>query len=168
MIQVTYPRSAESSQSLPSLLQIPAIYFLLAWAGLGLVGSMILSGRRNLMVIVLVTLFLAPMIPALADGAGAPSAVVVALRLAETWVFVLVTIGGTIAAFVYATVKKRVHVYLTLAALLLFIGLNLINWNLIWPNHFSILRSLVMVCALTLPLAPLALAPLALAWNRHR
>jgi hypothetical protein len=57
---------------------------------------------------------------------------------------------------------------LTLAALLLYIGLNIINAQAVWQAPKEILETLALLAIITLPLAPFATAPLALAWNRHR
>jgi hypothetical protein len=148
--------------------RIPGLYYLMAWSTVGLLGSMVLSGRRRVGVITFSTIFLFIAIPSFARGMGAPNIVIYAMNILWAWTFILIIIGGTFVAYIFGTLRKRIHPYLTLAALLLYIGLNIINAQAVWQAPKEILETLALLAIITRPLAPFATAPLALAWNRHR
>ncbi|MCF7974204.1 MAG: hypothetical protein K9N55_10345 [Phycisphaerae bacterium] len=150
------------------LLQTPGMCILIAWAALGLVGSMLLTGRRSVSVTTLIILSAWPILPALAEAFDAPQPVFVAIYTLEACLFILGIIGGTIAAYVFGLRKKCIPPYVAVAALGLSIVLNLIYGQFIWRSTGEILGSLALLAVVTLPLAPFATAPLALAWNRHR
>ncbi len=168
MTQFYKPLTGKDILPVQYLFQIQIAFFLIPWAALGLIGTMLLSGRRSVGIITMIIIFTWPTIPALAETLGAPEPVFAALYTLEAILFIVSIIGGTIAAYVYGTLKKRVHPYLTISALLLYIALNLFYAQVIWRNPKDILESLALLAVVTLPLAPFATAPLALAWNRHR
>ena len=165
MIQLYNPRLDSEAND---LFQIRTVYFLIAWAVPGLLASMVLTGRRSVAAVALSCALLLPAIPAIARIMDAPGIVVKALYILETCLFVVCVIGGTITAYVYGTLTRRISPYLTLAALLICITVNIINAEVIWQRPGGMLGSLAELAAVTLALAPLATAPLALAWNRHR
>ena len=150
------------------LFQIRMLYFLIAWAAPGLLASMVLTGRRTVGVIALSSVLLLPAIPAIARIVDAPRVVVMALYTLETSLFVVCVIGGTITAYVYGTLKGRISPYLALTALLVCVAMNIINAETIWQHPSGILESLAILATVVLAFTPLAPAPLALAWNRHR
>ena len=129
---------------------------------------MLLSGRRSVGTITLIIVFALPIIPALAEALDLPRPVCVALYSLEAILFIAGIIGGTILAYAYGTLKRRIHPYLAMGALLVYIALNLLFAQVIWRDPKEILASLAILAVITLPLAPFATAPLALAWNRHR
>lgn len=150
------------------LLHISMAFFLLPWAALGLIGTMLLSGRRSVGTITLIIVFALPIIPALAEALDLPKPVFVALYTLEAILFIVGIIGGTIAAYTCGTLKRCIHPYLAMGALLVYIALNLLFAQVIWRDANEILQSLALLAVITLPLAPFATAPLAMAWNRHR
>ncbi|MCP4452360.1 MAG: hypothetical protein GY809_12935 [Planctomycetes bacterium] len=168
MIQFFHPVLGMGKIPLANLLRNQIGYFLMAWAGLGLVGSMILSGRRSVGVTTMIIMFTWPIVPALAEALDVPEAVFVGIITVEALLFILFIIGGTMAAYVYGTFKKRIHPVVTLTSLIAYVALNLFYVQNIWRAPEDPLVSLALLAVLTLPLAPFATAPLALAWNRHR
>ena len=151
----------------PSVFQIAGIYSLAAWSVIGLTGSMILNGRRSVAIVVFAALFLWPILPALADNLGASSSTVVAIAVLEALCYILVAIVGTIAAFGYAVHKRLITSSLGIAALLIYPALILVNWKVLYAPR-PLVEILGLMAILMLPVAPLATAPLALDWNRHR
>ncbi|NQV34695.1 MAG: hypothetical protein HQ515_18520 [Phycisphaeraceae bacterium] len=166
--QISSPFSGNGGIPSQYLHHMLMAFFLMPWAALGLVATMLLSGRRNVGVVTLIIVFALPIIPALAEALDAPKPVFVALYTLEAILFIVGIIGGTIAAYAYGTFRKRIHPYLTIGALLVYIALNLLFAQVIWRDPNEILQSLALLAVIALPLAPFATAPLALAWNRHR
>jgi hypothetical protein len=166
--QVSRPSSGEGGLPSQYLYHILMALFLIPWAALGLIGTMLLSGRRSVGVITMIIIFALPTIPTLAEALDAPKPVFAALYALEAILFIVAIIGGTISAYAYGTLKRRIHPYLTIGALLVYIALNLLFAQVIWRDPNEILGSLALLAVVTLPLAPFATAPLALAWNRHR
>lgn len=150
------------------LFHIRTVYLLIAWAVPGLLASMILTGRKTVGVIALSCVLLLPATPAIARMMGAPGIVVNALLVLGTCLFIVFAIGGTVTAYVYGTLKKRIPPYLTLVVLLICVTENIIHAEVIWQQPRELLESLALLAVITLALTPLAAAPLALAWNRHR
>jgi hypothetical protein len=167
MARVYRPLS-ENAVPWQNVFQIQVAFCLIPWAALGLIGSMLLSGRRSVGVTAMAIIFTWPTIPALAQALGAPEPILIALVTLEAILFIMCIIGGTVVAYVYGTLKKRIHPYLTVIALLMYIALNLFYAQAIWRNPREFLESLVLLAVVALPLTPFATAPLALAWNRHR
>ena len=150
------------------LFQIRLVYFLIACAVPGLLATMVLTGRRRVGVVILSSILLMPAIPMIARVLGAPRYVTIPLYRLGACLFVVGILGGTLVAYAYGTWKKRFPPYLALIALLICVAANIISAEAIWQRPAEILESLALLSAVTLPLAPFATAPLALAWNRHR
>jgi len=168
MTQFFHPVLGMGKMPLTNLFRNQIGYFLIAWAALGLVGSMILSGRRSIGVTTMIIIFTWPIVPALAKALDVPEVIFVGIFTVEALLFILFIIGGTMAAYVYGTLKRRIHPLVTLTALIAYIALNLFYVQSIWRAPEELLGSLALLAVLTLPLAPFATAPLALAWNRNR
>ncbi len=172
------------------LFSIPGVYFLLIWASLGLIGSVILTGRRVIAGVCFALIFLLPAIPNIAAILKAPELVILSLISIEAWIYILTIVGGTTLAFVQARRKQHIPFYLTIIAAIFCLTWIMANHQLIfdgytcyeymfhllslhmdheWPLLIEALSKSLSVLAIGfLPIAPLATAPLALAWNRHR
>lgn len=154
---------------LKSLLSLPSIlfYLLCLWTAIGIIGSIVLAGRRWLILAVCAILFIVPMVLVFSKFT-LWEALQRAILLLLTWLFILGIIGGTLGAFLLA-VKKQfmsarlmggiVGAYVLACVACLSLRIRFINT----PTEMAMLFAL-----LALPFAPLATAPLALAWNRHR
>ncbi len=162
------PAFGEDAISLREVFHMQIGYVLMTWAALGLTGSMLLSGRRSVGVTTLLILFTWPIIPAIAELLNAPKPVLIAIWTMESALFIVAIIGGTLAAYVYGTLKRQISLHLTFSALLAYAAINLFYGEFIWRSPEAPLASLALLAVMTLPLAPFATAPLALAWNRHR
>jgi len=75
-------------------------------------------------------------------------------------------LGGTIYAFIAARKKNYIHRVIPWCALLLFC---IFLWHLGgWQLMKNPLRHIATMAPVSLIFLPLAAAPLAIAWNRHR
>lgn len=76
-------------------------------------------------------------------------------------------LGGTVAAFASAWRRKLVSIQTVLGTLAVYVLL-LAFCFFAWGERINLLGVLLILGLFAVPLAPLAAAPLALAWNRHR
>jgi hypothetical protein len=145
-----------------------AVVLIAAWIPLSLGASLVLTGRQRLLVF-----SLSGIIPVLLAG------LFLAGRAAEghadlphsVWQITLGSISTTVTAWIFVIALRRGHVSAscgarTLAAWLAACAVGSCIYILVGPLNLSDL--VLMAGLLALPLAPIAAAPLALAWNRHR
>jgi len=140
------------------------------WSAFALVASILLTGRRWFLVGLSVTCWFIPILWGLLCDLGLiPLAIVEAVRDLRPWLIGLGCLGGTGTAFVMALRKSIIP------RVLPWMGLSIWGMLCALGVYGDILKlngpgaSLALVCGLlALPVAPLALAPLALTWNRHR
>jgi len=140
------------------------------WSALVLSASVLLTGRRWFLIGLSATCWVIPILWGLLCDLGLiPQAIVEGVRDVRPWVIGLGCLGGTGAAFVLALRKSVISRIIP--------GLGLAIWGMLCVagaygdilNLASPAANLVLVSGLlVLPVAPLALAPLALHWNRHR
>lgn len=149
--------------SIPGIL----IYPLCFWTAVGLTGSLALTGRRWPIVAICVTLCVVPIL--MVSSAFLGSDTFRALILGSLiWLLAAGCIGGTLWAFIRMVQKRRMSPlfaggvlggYLVACAICISLGIRDVKT----PTETALLFGI-----LALPFAPLATAPLALAWNRHR
>ena len=72
-------------------------------------------------------------------------------------------------AFAFARYKRRIGNHLVLAAVIGYVALYMaVAFGWYFNRDLNSTEMVHMAGSLALPIAPLALAPLALHWNRHR
>lgn len=140
------------------------------WSVFVLSASVLLTGRRWFLVGLSITCWFIPILWGLLCDLGLiPQAIVEAMRDVRPWVIGLGCLGGTGAALIVALRKSIISwiapgVALGIWGMLCALG---VHGDVLKPSGPG--ADLVLVCGLlALPVAPLALAPLALHWNRHR
>jgi hypothetical protein len=149
--------------SIPGIL----LYLLCFWTAIGLTGSMALTGRRWPVVTLCITLCVVPTVMAFSAFLAWDTLQAVILG-SLTWLFVLASVGGTLWAFI-RMVQKHLMSPLLAGGLL---GGYLLACVICMSLRFTFVNTpaetALLFGVLALPFAPLATAPLALAWNRHR
>lgn len=149
--------------SIPGIL----LYLLCFWTAVGLTGSMALTGRRWPILALCVTLCVVPTVIAFSAFLAWDTLRIVFLG-ALIWLFSAGCIGGTLWAFIRMVQKRLMSPllaggvlggYLLACAICMSLRFRFVNT----PAETALLFGV-----LALPFAPLATAPLALAWNRHR
>ena len=141
-------------------------YLLYAWTSIGLSASLILTGRKWPFLGVC-ALFLTIVI-----GNVVALEMFEATKLMEVaralvfWSLSLSCVGGTIWAFIAASKRKYIHKVMPWCALLLFFAFLGHQGSWVLLHKPSVLVS--HAAQLSLIVLPLAAAPLAIAWNRHR
>lgn len=146
-------------------------YSLYLWTSMGLTGSLILTGRRwpflcvcGLFAVMAHVYFLP-----LALGLTRAAQIIETLLLS---VWGVSCVGGTIYAFIAARKRKCIHKMVPWCALLICCLLLLFCvclWHHVaWELLQKPLMLMSILALLSLIFLPLAAAPLAIAWNRHR
>ena len=149
-----------------------AIWFAICyiWAVMGLIASLVLTGRRWFIGAVWFSLcFGIGGYAFLHNASLLPESIVAIVDtcIRSAWTFAC--IGGTVSAFAFARYKRRISTSLVLTAGIAYVVLYMAV-GLGWFTNFDLESTEIIHMAgpLALPIAPLALAPLALHWNRHR
>ncbi|MGD9853501.1 MAG: hypothetical protein AB7U20_00985 [Planctomycetaceae bacterium] len=148
---------------LPTALPIAA---LIGWSALGLIASVVMSGRAWVMVLpwgLLFGLFVGdPLLKVLF-----PPAVLPFLLHVLAGALLAAIIVTTVAAHAFALGRRLITVKTTMLAAITWLATTaLIGMTSVGPRD---LKGLVLLAGwMTFVAAPLATAPLALAWNRHR
>ena len=155
---ITAPSGKEVASSLIG-------YSLYLWTSIGLAGSLILTGRKwpFLCVCALFLYFIFGI--AITNVLGSTKLTQV-LRILFLWLLSTGCLGGTIYAFIAARRRKYIHRMIPWCALLLFC---IFLWHLgSWELLKDPSRHIATMAQVSLIFLPLAAAPLAIAWNRHR
>jgi hypothetical protein len=166
MIVTQHPKSPFVPERVE--LGVAGLYLCYAWMSLTLPASLMLTGRRWLIAGTCVCACLSLPVISIA-GELLPNNLTVTAGRILLWGIGLGLTVGTLWAHVHALRKRMVKVHVTLLA----VGLYLLLWAFMAYVHLpkvtlTSLRLCVYAGLLALPVAPLALAPIALAWNRHR
>jgi hypothetical protein len=145
---------------------------LAAWTVMSLVATVFLTGRNWLVITFFTTLMCWPYLPLLCVLLGSIGLFKV-LALSSLVVAGLGSLGGAVWAFAAARQKRFISLWtLSLAGAawmaLCAIFLIAVPEARAGRDMPSMLACAAVLGLLTLPVAPLAAAPLALAWNRHR
>ena len=156
-------------KNIKSFLSFPLIllYPLGIWAAAGLVGSILITGRKWLITLFIINICTTPVIINLLITFNGETFKHIFLSTL-IWLFVIVSIVGTISAMINAIRKHLISmrfVSFLIAAYISFCFIIL----LLNPSFFNRPTVLASVLgAMALPFTPFATAPLALYWNRHR
>ncbi|MFC1762722.1 hypothetical protein ACFL6U_11680 [Planctomycetota bacterium] len=167
-------RSELSGGDLPTLLQgiltlfqFILLYIIYFWAAIGLTGSFFLTGRHWPIYTLCVALFVVPIVMAFSTFIGGDT-LGEFIRGSLTWLFVTVSIGGTLWALLRSTQKHFLPPWLVVGLMGIYLIICLICISM-HPRFVKTLTDAALLCGLlVLPFAPWATAPLALDWNRHR
>lgn len=147
---------------------------LATWAGVGLSTSIVLAGRPRFLVAVICTFFGIPLLWVVMLNTIITSNLRPQAAALSAGLFGLACLGGTLLAFSRALRQRFVRTptaCLSALGWLLLCTVLVIVWQIIPtpnPAPYGWLAWPLLPGLLALPFAPLATAPLALAWNRHR
>jgi hypothetical protein len=156
--------------SIRFVISLRGLGFVCVWAGFALTSSLLFVGRMWVLIgLFTVSCAVAILWDVLCGIGLIPQVIVEAVQNILPWMFGLGYMGITTAFFVLARRKSITHRIMPWVGLALWVIFCLIG------VHGDIVKlngptsNLILVLGLlTWPVAPLALAPLALAWNRHR
>jgi len=155
-----------SSTSGKDIAYVLISYSLYLWTSTGLSSSLILTGRKWPFLCVC-ALFMSFIIANVVIPQVLGSKVTEFINTMFPWLFSMSCVGGTICAFVAARKREYIHRVMPWCALVLFCVflLHQCSWEQLMkqPSMFVSVGG-----QLSLIFLPLAAAPLAIAWNRHR
>lgn len=137
-----------------------------AWTLLALSATVMLAGRAWLAVTVWLGIWLIPAALGLfVEGLPASAAEIAASII---WLTLIAGLfGGTLTAFGTAIYRKLINLWTVLGCVIVYGAMVFLFARSAEPQT-DVLFLCLMSAILTLPVLPVAAAPLALAWNRHR
>jgi hypothetical protein len=135
------------------------------WTVLGISASVMMAGRKWLAIVFWLGIWMVPLALSIIINFS-PSAIREILTGCVILLVAVLGIGGICLAYGVAWKRKMLHSYVVIGAAILFIICVIkMTSNTQTVNDADLL---IKIALLALPFAPLATAPLALAWNRHR
>ena len=149
-------------RKLPLLITVPILG---VWTILGIVGSLHVTGRRFVAALWMVPLWVCPLAWVILVGQGliAPNADLIR----SAWLCMgILCLVGTGLAYWAALRKGRISRWLGLTVLGAYLVACYATYP--YPDGWAQIWSIHRAGLMALPLVPLALGPLAIAWNRHR
>jgi ABC-2 type transport system ATP-binding protein len=139
------------------------------WSAFALIASVLLTGRHWFLNGLFTLCWGVILWGFLCDFGLIPQAIMEGVRNAQPWFIGLGCLGGTVAAFIMALRKSIINRIMPWAGLGIWAILCVLGvYGDILPLASPIANLVLVGGLLILPVAPLALAPLALHWNRHR
>jgi len=156
--------------SIRFVISLRGLGFVCVWAGFALTASLLFTGRRWVVLGTVTGSWAVVVLWDILCGIGLiPQGIVEAVQSTLPWFFGLGFLSVTTAFFVLARRKSITHRIMPWVGLALWITFCIIGvaGDIVKLNGPA--SNLILVLGLlTWPVAPLAIAPLALAWNRHR
>ncbi len=154
----------KSFLSFPLILLIP----LGIWAAAGLFGSVFMTGRKRIIALFIAIFFNTPIIITLLFAFTGETFKYIFISTL-IWLLLIVSIGGTILAMIYAIRRHLISIRFVLFLFAAYVSFCIIILLLINLSFFVKPGIVIFLFGtMTLPFAPFATAPLALYWNRHR
>ncbi|MFC1762720.1 hypothetical protein ACFL6U_11670 [Planctomycetota bacterium] len=156
--------------SIRFVLSLRGLWIVCMWTAFTLSATLLLTGRGWFLITMGILLWGLPIAWSLPGDLGLVSSnIATGMRHAQTWIIGLGCLGLTVAAHALVRKKSRIHRLVPWLGLGLWIALFSFSvYGDIVTSKSSLTHLTCVAGLLALPVLPLAAAPLALAWNRHR